>query len=177
MSNTTSISAPVPTSSSSTTAHSHATLANLTAIIDSKTATVREQQVATGQRIAREFQAYGYLSARANVSGDPRAYLKAYLTYYDSLSPEEQQTARYRGTREGALKGLADTASLAQNAPSAQAPLPEIPTIGSTSDGTASIFPSTNLLSGLRSLLGIIEKARHPGPIAIKPISNFDFKA
>jgi len=177
MSNTTPISAPVPTPSSTTTAHSHATRTDLTAIIDSKTATVREKQVATGQRIAREFQAYGYLSARANVSGDPRAYLKAYLTYYDSLSPAEQQTARYRGTREGALKGLADTVSLAQNAPSAEIPLPEIPSIGSTANQTAGIFPNSNLLSGLRSLLGIIEKTRHPDPVARKPISNFDFKA
>ena len=164
---------PTPSSSSSI---GRPGLPNLTAIVESKTATEREKQVATGQRIAREFKAYGYLSAQANVSGDPRAYLKAYLTYYDSLSPDEQQSSRYKSTREGALKGLADSASLGNTEPTAH--VPELPiVVAPQAQQEWSPFPSTELLANLRSLLGMIEKTRHPDPIARKPISNFDFKA
>ncbi len=164
---------PTPTTSSSI---GRPGLPNLTAIVESKTATEREKQVATGQRVAREFKAYGYLSAQANVSGDPRAYLKAYLTYYDSLSPEEQQSSRYKGTREGALKGLADSASLGNTQPTAQ--VRDLPIITAPQAQQAwSPLPSADLLGSLRSLLGIIEKTRHPDPVVLKPISNFDFKA
>lgn len=150
-----------------------ATLPNLSAIIDSKSATLREVQVATGQRIAREFKAYGHLSALANASGDPRAYLKAYITYYDSLSAAEQQTARYRGTREGALKGLAENPAPAP--PTAEAPSISIARGGS--DDGASILPNAEFLSGLRSLLGVIQKTRHPGPIERRSIPQIDYKA
>lgn len=165
-----------PTSLTSSASTGHPGLPNLTALIESKTTPERVKEVATGQRVAREFKAYGYLSAQANVSGDPRAYLKAYLTYYDSLSPEEQQSSRYKGTREGALKGLADSASLGNTQPSAQ--VPDLPILAAPQTQQAwSPFPSADLLRGLKSLLGIIEQTRHPDPVARKPISNFDFKA
>jgi hypothetical protein len=164
-----------PTSPTSSASIGRPGLPNLTAIIESKTTAEREKQVATGQRIAREFKAYGYLSAQANVSGDPRAYLKAYLTYYDSLSPDEQQSSRYKGTREGALKGLADSASLGDTQPTAH--VPDLPIIAAPQTQQAwSPLPSADLLSSLKSLLGVIEKTRHPDPVALKPISNFDFK-
>ncbi len=166
-----------PTSLTSSASIGRPGLPNLTAIIESKTTSARELQVATGQRIAREFKAYGYLSAQANVSGDPRAYLKAYLTYYDSLSTDEQHSSRYKGTREGALKGLADSASLGNTQPTAQ--VPELPIIAAPQQQQQqawSPFPSADLLGSLKSLLGVIEKTRHPDPVVRKPISNFDFK-
>lgn len=84
-------------------------LPNLSAIADNTdgTSNGRQIEVATGQRVAREFTAYGYLAAQANATGDTTPYLKAYITFYDSLSPAEQQSPRYAGTREAAVNGLA----------------------------------------------------------------------
>lgn len=54
------------------------------------------------QLAAREHQAFGKFAD----SGDYRAYYRAFVEYYDSLRPEDQNSLRYFGTREAAVAGL-----------------------------------------------------------------------
>lgn len=163
-----------------------APLPNLTAIIDGTdpSATPRQVIVASGQRIAREYTAYGHLFVQAEVTGNATAYLKAYVSFYDSLSPAEQQSVRYVGTRAAAIKGLAGAvpSSSAASTPSTPAAA-SAQALGilaaqnqssqpyATSNGTNWALPNANLLSGLRSLSGIIDTQQHPEPVALRPIS------
>lgn len=54
------------------------------------------------QLAAREYQAFGKYSE----SGDHKAYYRAFIEYYDTLRPEDQNSLRYFGTRDVALAGL-----------------------------------------------------------------------
>ncbi len=61
-------------------------------------------------RNAREDQAFFHFSFEASyASSKPESdhlegqFYKAYVGYYDSLSPQEQNSQRYRGSREGAV--------------------------------------------------------------------------
>ncbi|WP_018239655.1 hypothetical protein [Ensifer sp. BR816] len=56
----------------------------------------------SGQLAAREYQAFG----KHAETGDYRAYYSAFVDYYDSLRPEDQNSLRYFGTREAAVAGL-----------------------------------------------------------------------
>jgi hypothetical protein len=51
---------------------------------------------------AREKAAFGMYRAGGPLY-DPIKYIRAYIEYYDSLSPEGQMSDRYRGTREQAV--------------------------------------------------------------------------
>src|SRR5471032_2215635 len=174
-------------------------LPNLSAIADNTDGTYngRQIEVATGQRVAREFTAYGYLAGQANATGDTTPYLKAYITFYDSLSPAEQQSPRYAGTREAAVNGLAANGASAPPASTVAAatsqktttPAPvataasrsaqalsilatQAQTAASSSTNNNGGLPTADLLSSLRSLLGAIEDERHPAPYVGKPIPD-----
>src|SRR5476649_467336 len=123
-------------------------LPNLSAIADNtdSTSNGRQIEVAAGQRIAREFTAYGYLAAQANATGDTTPYLKAYITFYDSLSPAEQQSPRYAGTREAAVNGLAANGA---SAPSAST----VPTTSGTSATTAPVATAASRAAQALSIL------------------------
>ncbi|MDK1376614.1 MULTISPECIES: biotin biosynthesis protein BioC [unclassified Sinorhizobium] len=54
------------------------------------------------QLASREYQAFG----RFAETGDYKAYYGAFIDYYDSLRPEDQNSLRYFGTREAAVAGL-----------------------------------------------------------------------
>jgi hypothetical protein len=54
------------------------------------------------QLAAREHQAFGKFAE----SGDYKAYYRAFIDYYDSLRPDDQNSLRYFGTREAAVAGL-----------------------------------------------------------------------
>ncbi|OHV85197.1 biotin biosynthesis protein BioC [Ensifer sp. LCM 4579] len=54
------------------------------------------------QLAAREHQAFGKFAD----SGDYRAYYRAFIEYYDTLRPEDQNSLRYFGTREASVAGL-----------------------------------------------------------------------
>jgi hypothetical protein len=167
-----------------------ATVPNLSAIADNTDgkSTPRQVAVATGQIVARGYKAYGYLYGQATASGNTTPYLQAYIKFYDSLSPAEQQSARYAGTREAAIKGLAANGA---SASSTTTPAPgTVQTPASKSAQALSILasqaqssarasansngglPTTDLLTGLRSLIGVIENQRHPAPPVLKPIPN-----
>lgn len=47
----------------------------------------------------REYAAFMHLSTDASTTGIKK-YAEAYIRYYDQLSPEEQNSPRYKGTRE-----------------------------------------------------------------------------
>ncbi len=78
----------------------------------SKTRRVQEKQPAltqdewgnklSPQLAAREYQAFGKYSE----TGDHKAYYRAFIEYYDTLRPEDQNSLRYFGTRDVALAGL-----------------------------------------------------------------------
>lgn len=50
----------------------------------------------------REYAAYGHFLDE----GDRKAYLRAYVEYYDSMPAQDQRSARYAGTRERAVSAL-----------------------------------------------------------------------
>ena len=50
----------------------------------------------------REHAAYGHFLDE----GDRKAYLRAYIEYFDSMPAEDQRSARYAGTREPAVAAL-----------------------------------------------------------------------
>ena len=50
----------------------------------------------------REYAAYGHFLDE----GDRKAYLRAYVEYYDSMPSQDQRSARYAGTRERAVAAL-----------------------------------------------------------------------
>lgn len=58
---------------------------------------------------------------------DPATYAKAYIEFYDTLSPEEQNSDRYRGTREQAVAAYqwssADAGEPAEDLSGAQDPI------------------------------------------------------
>ncbi len=56
----------------------------------------------TGQLEKREHAAYG----RFLDEGDRKAYLRAYIEYFDSMPPQHQRSSRYAGTREPAVAAL-----------------------------------------------------------------------
>jgi len=192
-------------------------LTDLTAIIEDTTGAYTPQQklLAGGQRTAREYVAYGNLAANANASGNNTSYLKAYRSYYNNLSPAEQQSDRYVGTgaaAQTALSGGNTTGGTAASASNGSA-LPS-PTVANAATTPSSINPSgldqtagdravellalqqnykandptntqdsssilsgTDLLSGLRALLGIIQDEQHPTPPTRIPLPPIDFKA
>jgi hypothetical protein len=51
---------------------------------------------------AREYGVYGHFLD----AGDPKAYYRAYIEYFDSMPPQDQRSARYLGTRETAVSAL-----------------------------------------------------------------------
>ncbi|KQY14530.1 hypothetical protein [Rhizobium sp. Root482] len=53
------------------------------------------------QLAAREYQAFGKYSE----TGDHKAYYRAFISYYDNLRPEDQNSLRYFGTRDAAIAG------------------------------------------------------------------------
>jgi len=69
----------------------------------------------------REGKAFGHFAKEASAAATPQErarlmtqYIKAYTEYYDSLSPEEQNSDRYRGTREGLVAQYASWAAEAK---------------------------------------------------------------
>ena len=62
----------------------------------------------------REQAAFGYLSHDASTSGIIQ-FAKAYISYINSLSPEEQNGVRYRGTKESVSNLLAQAQTQLQN--------------------------------------------------------------
>lgn len=50
----------------------------------------------------REHAAYGHFLDE----GDRKAYLRAYIEYFDSMPAQDQRSARYAGTREAAVAAL-----------------------------------------------------------------------
>jgi hypothetical protein len=139
-------------------------LPNLSAIADNTdgASNGRQIEVATGQRIAREFTAYGYLAAQANATGDTTPYLKAYITFYDSLSPAEQQSPRYAGTREAAVNGLAANGASAPAASTVDA---------ATSQSTTTSAPAATAASRSAQALSIL--AAQAQTTASSSTSNF----
>jgi len=173
------------------TAPTTGTAPNLSAIADNTDgkSTPRQIAVATGQIVARGYTAYGYLAGQANATGNTTPYLQAYIKFYDSLSPAEQQSPRYAGTRDAAVKGLAANGASATSttAPStpgtAQTPASksaqalsilasQAQSSARTSTNSNGGLPTTDLLTGLRSLIGVIENQQHPAPPVLKPIPN-----
>ncbi|HTO32629.1 MAG TPA: biotin biosynthesis protein BioC [Pararhizobium sp.] len=53
------------------------------------------------QLAAREYQAFGKYSE----TGDYKAYYRAFIEYYDTLRPDDQNSLRYFGTRDAAIAG------------------------------------------------------------------------
>jgi hypothetical protein len=176
-----------------TTAPATGTAPNLSAIADNTDgkSTARQMAVATGQIVARGYKAYGYLYGQATATGNTTAYLQAYIKFYDSLSPAEQQSSRYAGTRDAAVKGLAANGASATSTTATSTATPGTPatpaskaaqalsilasqaqSTARTSTNTNSGLPTTDLLTGLRSLIGVIENQQHPAPPVLKPIPN-----
>ena len=67
-----------------------------------------QQQIndAWNQRNAREYAAFGYLAGDASPQGIAK-FASAYINYINSLSPAEQNSASYQGTKESATALLA----------------------------------------------------------------------
>lgn len=61
---------------------------------------------ATNKLNAREYAAFGHFGDDASSQGI-KQFTEAYLNYLNQLSPEEQNSIRYKGTREGATALLA----------------------------------------------------------------------
>jgi len=61
---------------------------------------------ATNKLNAREYAAFGHFAGDASSQGIAKL-AAAYVNYINSLSPEEQNGARYKGTKEGAMALLA----------------------------------------------------------------------
>lgn len=54
----------------------------------------------------REYRAFGHL-LKGDTPQAMKIYAEAYVNYYNKLSPEEQNSARYKGTKEAATALLA----------------------------------------------------------------------
>lgn len=80
-------------------------LPNLATVLDDPKATLEAQNAANEAMQAREQAAFGDA-----VTTGALEYARAYIEYYDSLSPEEQNSDRYRGTREN-MVGVANRAA------------------------------------------------------------------
>ena len=67
-----------------------------------------DQQIAdaTNKLNAREYSAFGYFGNDASSQGIAK-YAAAYVNYINSLSPEEQNSVRYKGTKESMTALLA----------------------------------------------------------------------
>lgn len=66
---------------------------------------------------ARELAAFGNLAAGGNPQAI-RRYAEAFVRYYNKLSPEEQNSARYKGTREKATALIEEANALIDEAKS-----------------------------------------------------------
>lgn len=87
---------------------------DLASQLDSKEISESDRTKIQNAMNAREQAAYG----AASRSGDGVAYAKAYVAFYDSLSPAEQNSSRYRGTRESvAAYGASEAARTGQADP------------------------------------------------------------
>ena len=71
----------------------------LTAMVDNKDGryTLEQQRDATEKLNTQEYAAFGHLSGSGSSWG-MRDFLKAYVKYVEKLSPEDQQSDRYRGS-------------------------------------------------------------------------------
>lgn len=78
---------------------------NLATVLDDSKASQAEKNAANEAMQAREQLAFGRFAATSTLD-----YARAYIEYYDSLSPEEQNSDRYRGTREN-MVAVANQAS------------------------------------------------------------------
>lgn len=56
----------------------------------------------TAELEKREYAAYGHFLDE----GDRKAYLRAYIEYFDSMPAQDQRSSRYAGTREPAVAAL-----------------------------------------------------------------------
>jgi hypothetical protein len=72
---------------------------SLTGMVDNKDGryTLEQQRDATERLNAQEYTAFGHLSGSGSSWG-MRDFLKAYVKYVEHLSPEDQQSDRYRGS-------------------------------------------------------------------------------
>jgi hypothetical protein len=72
---------------------------SLTAMVDNKDGkySLEQQRDATEKLNAREYAAFGHLAGSGSSWG-MRDFLKAYVKYVENLSPEDQQSDRYRGS-------------------------------------------------------------------------------
>ena len=68
--------------------------------------TDKEIADATNKLNAREYAAFGHFAGDASAQGIKKLS-EAYLNYLNQLSPEEQNSIRYKGTKEGAMALLA----------------------------------------------------------------------
>lgn len=68
--------------------------------------TDKEIADATNKLNAREYAAFGHFGDDASAQGIKK-FTEAYLNYLNQLSPEEQNSIRYKGTRNGAMALLA----------------------------------------------------------------------
>lgn len=94
---------------------------NLSAIIENPRST-REQQIAANDALnAREFLAFGVYTTTSTLD-----FARAYIQYYDSLSPEEQNSNRYKGTREE-MVGVAKRAAAEEGKPTGDLDKPQDP--------------------------------------------------
>lgn len=86
--------------------------ANLASQLDNPKLADADRKAISDQMIAREKAAFGTFT-------DGVDWAKKYVAFYDSLSPEEQNSQRYRGTRESTVAyGAAEAARLGQEDPS-----------------------------------------------------------
>ena len=80
----------------------------------------------------REYVAYGHFLDE----GDRKAYLRAYIEYFDSMPAQDQRSSRYAGTREPAVAALRAIA-YNESALDMSAPDAALENVGETGDRTA----------------------------------------
>jgi hypothetical protein len=95
------------------------------------------------QLAAREYQAFGKFAD----TGDYKSYYRAFIEYYDSLHPEDQNSLRYFGTREAAVAGLRSLEYDAESGLDIDANFKRIVSVFLDEDKTASTVVSTDLAS------------------------------
>ncbi len=110
----------------------------------------------------REYVAYGHFLDE----GDRKAYLRAYIEYFDSMPAQDQRSSRYAGTREPAVAALRAIA-YNESALDMSAPDAALENVGETGDRTArratpisAIFqPSTGDFENAARVSGRISRA------------------
>lgn len=102
------------------------------------------------QLAAREYQAFGKFAD----AGDYKAYYRAFIEYYDSLRPEDQNSLRYFGTREAAIAGLRSLEYDAESGLDIDVNFKRVVSVFLDQDKTASSAVSTDPVSADMPLFG-----------------------